>query len=592
MKPRARRRRAASAQRGFALIALIALAALITAFLIASALNRTTADLSNDRERRNLDALMKAKAALIAYAAGEQWQLSTIPGTYFQPGSLPCPDQHHHDGTADCSGSNTASMIGRLPFSTMGIDDLRDASGERLWYALSHDFRKLQCTDLTTTPPTPSGCTIINSDTQGQLTVTGKAPATQVVAIVFAPGEAIQGQNRDPANSIAYDDPNNYLENFNPGDGVHYTFAATGFPTDTANDRLLVITQADLMAAVEPVVAANMARDVKALLQDYFNKWGAYPFAVPFASPPTAQGAYLGSSFPQTMMGLLPVTNTTTFTWASASVASIVGSGTKHYDVTEYSPPLTISPSPATCAISSPPPPLTVTCGFNYPGSDGEDRADIRLQVLLTNATMAFADIPAAATPAQSVMILNGNGNPTLDNGPPWGHWSSVGSVVPSLTFAATAGGVALVYIGRLQNAPEMFNAATITFQLPAPPVYLPRLTNPRTTNPNIAWYLFNQWYRQTYYAMSSGVAPGGGGTCNPPPGAPTCLTVNNLSGTTNNKQAILILAGRALDGQSHPNSTLSNYLEGQNATPADLVFENRLGVPTTINDRVVVVSP
>ena len=188
--------------------------------------------------------------------------------------------------------------------------------------------------------------------------------------------------------------------------------------------------------------------------------------------------------------------------------------------------------------------------------------------------------------------MLNGNGNPTLDNGPPWGHCSSVGSVVPTLTFAEQATGGVLTYTGRLQNSAELNGQAKITFQLPAPPSYLPRLTNPRTTSPNIAWYIFNQWYRQTYYAMSSGVAPGGGGTCNPPPGVPTCLTVNNLSGTTNNKQAILILAGRALDGQSHPDSNPSNYLEGQNATPADLIFENRAGVPTTINDRVVVVSP
>src|SRR5258708_29066232 len=44
--------------------------------------------------------------------------------------------------------------IGRIPWKTLGIDDLRDASGERLWYALAHNFRKL------------SGTTVINSDTQ------------------------------------------------------------------------------------------------------------------------------------------------------------------------------------------------------------------------------------------------------------------------------------------------------------------------------------------------------------------------------------------------------------------------------------------
>ena len=581
MKPGARRRRASSAQRGFALIALIALAALISAFLIASALNRTAADLSNDREQRNMDALGKAKVALIAYAANEQWQ-NTGGATPFQPGALPCPDRDN-DGIAEDhefpqKPCDTAlKRVGRFPWQTIGADDLRDASGERLWYAVSANFLK----------NTPSYTNVINSETSGQLTVIGSAPANNVVAIVFAPGQAIQGQVRSPAN---LNDPASYLEQFD--NGTYATFTSTGLPTDVNNDRLIVITQADLMAVVEPVVAANMARDVNGLLQDYFSKWGAYPFAVPFASPPTAQGAYLGSSSPQTTMGLLPVTNTATFSWTSASVASIVGSGTEHYDGTRYSPPDTISPNPTTCSISSPPPPLTVTCTFTYPGTDGNDRADIRLQVFLSNASMAFADIPASATAAQNVMILNGNGNPTLDNGPPYGHWSIVGSVVPSLSFAAAAGGVALVYSGRLQNAPEMVNAATITFQLPAPPGYLPRLTNPATTNPNIAWFLSNQWYRQTYYAVSAGFVPGGGGTCNPPPGAPTCLTVNNLPGPTNNKQAILILAGRALDGQSRPSATLSNYLEGQNTTPADLIFEHRAGAPTTINDRVVVVAP
>ena len=66
----------ARVQRGFALIALLALAALISAFLIASALNFTSAGISNEREDRSMNALRQAKVALIAYAASEQWQLS------------------------------------------------------------------------------------------------------------------------------------------------------------------------------------------------------------------------------------------------------------------------------------------------------------------------------------------------------------------------------------------------------------------------------------------------------------------------------------------------------------------------------------
>ena len=146
-----------------------------------------------------------------------------------------------------------------------------------------------------------------------------------------------------------------------------------------------------------------------------------------------------------------------------------------------------------------------------------------------------------------------------------------------------------VTYTGRLQNARDTIGRVTITVPLPAPS-YLPRLTNASPTNPNITWFTSNQWYRQSYYAVSQNYLPGA--SPSPPCTAgTTCLTVNNLPAPNNNKQAILVFAGRALDGQARP-GTLANYLEGQNATPADLIFEHRSGVPTTINDRVVVVSP
>src|SRR5438445_420376 len=94
---------------------------------------------------------------------------------------------------------------------------------------------------------------------------------------------------------------------------------SSGRPTKVKgqNDRLLWITQAHLMAAVEPVVAARSPRDIAPLTQSYFPKWGAYPFAMPFplTGPPPAQSAYQGAS-PQSH-GLLPLTNAASLTWAS-----------------------------------------------------------------------------------------------------------------------------------------------------------------------------------------------------------------------------------------------------------------------------------
>ena len=590
----------ARVQRGFALIALLALAALISAFLIASALNLTSAGNTNEREQRSMNALRQAKAALIAYAANEQWQKYKLEPNTVQPGALPCPDIVHtgaesEEGDSDCVTPLTSSLIGRLPYKTLGINDLRDASGEQLWYALSANFRKA------------SGITVINSDTQpcdtpacnpgeSHLTVTGIAPASNVVAVLFAPGEAILGQTRSSnPTDPAHNNPANYLENFSLNvDGIHFTFT-TAQPSDTFNDRVLVITQAELMAAVEPVVAARIERDVKPLLlTEYFSKWGVYPFAVPFAAPLPAQSAYLGAS--SQASGLLPVTNTATFTWQNPTVTQIPpGDGT---------PVVTSAP----CSISS----LTVTCTVNYQ-TGGGDRPDIKLEVFLTNTGLAFADKPSPVPAAENLAMLDGNGDTASDQGSPYGPWSKLGSPprVPTMTFVPQGSGAVLTYTGRLQNAADMHHQAKITVPLPAPG-YLPRLTNPSSTNPNIAWFLSNQWYRQTFFAVSPDYLPGGGANCvsNPP-----CLTVKNLSAPLTNGQAILILAGRSLNGTARPSANPKDYLEGENCNltvgkdldvgpstctfwttsspkPNDNVYEHRAGVPTTINDRVVVVSP
>ncbi len=603
MKIQALRGGVSSLQRGFAMIALLALAALIASFLIASALSLTSAGISNEREDRSMRALRQAKAALIAYAANEQWQAYKSQATD-QPGALPCPDIVHdgteaEEGDSDCVAagfSNATNLIGRIPWKTLGIDDPRDASGERLWYALAHNFRKL------------SGTTVINSDTQAcdtpacnagesQLTVTGTAAASNVVAIVFAPGQALDLrqiggplQNR-PANHAdsAYNDPINYLENFSLGDGSHYTFTTNAIPVDTFNDRLLVITQAELMSAVEPVVAARIERTVKPFLQDYFTKWGAYPFAAPFNGPDPgrAQSEYKGTGGVAGLTnGLLPLTNDPNwFRWTSAIVTQLVGHPMQTGTPTVTSSSCTINTSPS-----------QAVCQVNYQ-TDSDDRPVIKLDISLTNWNTAFADFPSPfANPITDVTMTANPGGTVTSN--KYGYWSYVSPDFPPPlpTFVAQGTGNAiLTYVGRLQNSDGTNHGVAITIPLPTP-AYLPVTSGNSGVNPSGAWFISNQWYRQTYYAVSPGFAPGGVPSGNPaacvPSGTPSCLTVNNLPSPTNNKQAILVFAGRALNGSTRPSANLANYLEGQNSTPADLIFEHRAGVPTAINDRVVVVSP
>ncbi|MGH8750114.1 MAG: hypothetical protein ACREUV_00240 [Burkholderiales bacterium] len=205
--------------------------------------------LNIDRDKQTAAALAMAKDALIGYAASDS----------NRPGELPCPDVDN-DGAStpisDYSGSNCVSLIGRLPWVTLGLPDLRDGNGERLWYALSNSFHA-------------NGSTPINSDTLGQLTVTGANPANNVIAIVLAPGQVLSTQVRDSANQ---NNPANYLEGGNEsGTGNYLTGPASG----TFNDRLLIITTADLI----PVVEQRVARELRTILQQYKAAVGVYTWA-------------------------------------------------------------------------------------------------------------------------------------------------------------------------------------------------------------------------------------------------------------------------------------------------------------------------
>jgi hypothetical protein len=555
--------------RGFAMIAFITLMALMSSWLIATALNRTSAELTLERDRTARDALQKAKAALIAYAISESWQ--SYGGYEFkQPGGLPCPDTDA-DGRAEGLCVTAVSRVGRLPWKNLGADDLRDATGAQLWYALSANFRKY--------PYAAGGYTVINSGTQGQLTVTGATPATNVVAIVFAPGAALSGQNRDPANAAAYNLPANFLEGVNAG---YDSFTSSTTATDTYNDRMLVITQADLMNAVEPVVAMMLERDVKPLMTAYASLWGRYPWPAPFtsvtypnpgcngnvacaAADTRTQNQYLGDT--TLTSGLLPVSTNAPYAWTAGSGSVSVASGVG-----------TVPPGFTSCTTTG----ATLKCDFMVVGTGlflVVSNLRIRIQGQATNVGTSFASLGGITLMQCTASATNCTTPVTL---------TATTTTSTGLT-SANNGTATVTYEGTYTTCVIL---CTRYMQVSIP-ITASTLTSPSyTTNASAAWFTSNEWWRYTYYAVSAADVPGGTGTCNTTGVPPVCLTVADITGTTNNKKALLVLAGRSLDGASRPSATLANYFEGQNATPADSVYQHRAGGPTWINDRVVVVSP
>jgi len=326
---------------------------------------------------------------------------------------------------------------------------------------------------------------------------------------------------------------------------------------------------------VEPAVAARIERDIKPYLQTYFSQWGAFPFPAAFANPspgdnsnapssppqPRTQSAYAGD--PTQTSGLLPITASLTYPWtASNPPTKISGTGN-----------VAVGGTPCV-AVALP----GWQCTFTVSGQ-GFFSSIVNLRVRVRGDIGANAGISFARLADQAAVVT------TIDG---------VNSTFASIQYG---GSLAMSGVGTVSYTATLpifcFFCSPYTVRITIPDVTMSPLTS--ASDPAAGWFIANEWYRQTYYAVSPGYLPGGGGACTPLPGAPSCLTVSNLSPVTyptpDDKRAILVFAGRAL-ANTRPSANLSDYLESQNSTPADFIFEHRQGSPTSINDRVVVLAP
>lgn len=551
-------------QRGFAMIAMITLVTMVSAYLLSTALSRTTAEVRLESDTRSRETMKEAKAALIAYAASQAWQAT---GANDQPGAMPCP-AINENGADSGSCSTEATRVGFLPWKTIGSGELRDGSGNLLWYAMSANFRKA------------AGSTIINSDTEGTLTITGNTPATKVVAIIIAPGSAISGQNRSSAVAASY------LEGSNANTADSDTYV-TGQATDTFNDQIMTITQADLMAVVEPAVAARIETSIKPYITTYASQWSAYPYPAAFPQNAAAQSSYNGDTTLTT--GMLPVTASLTYPWTASSgtvtltggtAGSITGvscvAGTVSWVVgTGWVCDFTIR-SKDNGTNSANWAPCTARHCMYYPAFTVTGR-------ISSNAARSFVELPDATT--EVTVTSSGGATRTMSSRAISGIFS--GANLATVSFQGT-------------HSYTRSNSASFTRVMR---VFIPDVTvSPisSASDTDAGWFIKQQWYRQTYYAVSSGFKPVGGSACT---AGSTCLTVNGLPSsylTSNDKRAILVFAGRKLSStMTRPSSTLGDYLEGENATPADSIFQHFStttstsgGTSYSVNDRVIVLGP
>ena len=257
-----------------------------------------------DRQTTSAEALAQAQDALLSFAV--------TPHDPDYPGSMPCPDTDD-DGASDAGGTTGCPhYIGRLPWKTLGMPDLRDAAGERLWYTLSRNVRRYASVRL------------LNSETEGTLNITGNYAANNVYAIVFAPGGTLAGQNRSTSQTVpctttgttivANRCASNYLEGSNANKSTEASPVAGVNPnpnylanlaSSTFNDQLIFITKQQLFSTVEK----RIGREAKVCLDGYAADPAhsdEYPWAVPVSSPTVGE---LSTGRPDILFGRFATLN-------------------------------------------------------------------------------------------------------------------------------------------------------------------------------------------------------------------------------------------------------------------------------------------
>lgn len=254
-------------QKGIALILFVMVVIIGATILFASA--RSPNALQLERNQITLDALRMAKEALIAYAA-------THPD---RPGGLPCPDANN-DGNPDpdpdlvTNDTDCNTTLGWLPFKALALPDLRDSSGERIWYAVSPEFQEK------TAPP-------LNSDAATNITLNS---TPDYIALVIAPQRPVSGQG---ARAINDSNPSgdssevlNYLEQANAQTPFSNFISADEDATDDIpfNDVVLGIRPVEMLPIVEQRVAGDLIKLLRAYKDSLPCSGSDLPFAAPFGN--------------------------------------------------------------------------------------------------------------------------------------------------------------------------------------------------------------------------------------------------------------------------------------------------------------------
>lgn len=603
----ARRHASARAQRGAALLGLLAVAVMVFGYVLASRLNAASQFVAANRDA-NARALAQAKRALIG------WMVTNAASNDGNPGRLPCPEAPGYYGDPAqegiAAGNCSLPAVGRLPWRSLGLEKLVDAAGEPLWYVVSPGWAI----------PSAGANLTINADTVGQLALEGN----EAVALVIAPGPVITVQagsgcaawtQTRPATGTP--DLRNYLECENADSPADTSFVGSR-PGQTFNDQVLRISSSDLMPALEAAIADRMQRQIAPAIKAaaYTNSAYTsglpaggvplYPYPVPFANPSTSIyritgvetwspyntiPAYPNNSNPQGLLPFNQINASCTEPPPCVSARLPVSGSARETLGYGYI-------SGVSCSATS----SEYVCQGGYYESSSEPWREIRVELSTTFENVAMGFRALNANPISQITAEARD-----DGTPPWQTLS--GTIVQirmndgltTLPDGTTPprGSATIRFRATLPNIDTMGWGSWAEFRFRINRAVFTDHALLDKSDATLGWFVRNEWYRNTYYAVAQAntaqALPSLG--CSAASG--NCIRLNDSSAY--NIRALLVLAGRRLPTQGvRPSGTVLDYVENQNGDNGTLyeqriVRMNRTAVTTPYyapwNDRVILVD-
>ena len=602
-------------------------------------------------------ALADARRALMGWSIGAGLAGS---GEEHTPGVLPFPDRNAdrngYDGESDCVTSwlSDRHLIGRLawageaspcPARGLGIE-VRDGSGEALWYAVSRNLVNHRGGGVPDPPinpgllhGTPAYPWLRLVDESGSVLIASDGEPLEIAAVIIAPGPPLPGQARTGAapgpahyldsvtvNGVTYDNadsdgcrdavagaraytdcPGNAGEEF-----ILYPDSRdTGVDTDSFNDRIVYLTAEELLRAAEARALGAMA----VVLERYRSSHGAYPWMAPYTADPGADptGTVLyhanvdGTG--RTRRGLLPVhampgqlyDTHYTLSWTIDSGAEIVTSDSSSsgsipapsdaelYALASAAPQRTIVP--ATCAwngddgVRCAGEPYRYASGIRstWNGSIRQDR-EVEVEHNETTWTYPAASGSAGADPTASSPRTR---TVAVRTNLPASFTVSVRGRNHELACADPTCATTGMFVERTLTVDTgtlgTFTFTGLEYDLSVAQDGIPQ------------WFVDNEWHRYVYAAVS-GEETGAGGSS---PGRcieseAGCLILNAAGMARTDVPAFLIGAGPALPGQTRDRCGTAcpgEYFEPpDNAAGGDSA--TRAALAADFNDQVRVVGP